>query len=392
MRERERGRVGVTVADIEDYYELLGVSRNATEDEIKRAYLRLARELHPDTNPGDQHSEEKFKQINLAYETLRDPERRRQYDMFGSAGMRPGAGAPGDPFAGFGGGGLGDLFDAFFGGAGGAGMGGRQSRTGPRKGEDAEAAVTLEFAEAVFGVQRELTVRLPQTCPTCSGTGARAGTTPITCSVCHGAGEVRRVRQSILGQMVTASPCTRCGGTGEEITSPCSDCKGEGRRREERSFVIDVPAGVDEGSTLRLPGRGAGGRRGGPSGDLYVHLHVRSHPTITRRGTDLLSVVHLAMTQAALGITLPFETLEGEEELAIPNGTQSGREFRLRNRGVPHLQGRGRGDLIVTVVVDTPTDLGKEQEELLRQLAAARGEEVAPPETGLMSKLRGAFK
>jgi molecular chaperone DnaJ len=270
-------------------------------------------------------------------------------------------------------------------------MGG-QPRSGPRKGEDAESSLNLEFAEAVFGVQRELTVRLPHSCPTCSGTGARPGTTPITCSVCQGAGEVRRVRQSILGQMVTASPCTRCGGTGEEITSPCPDCKGEGRRREERSFVIDVPAGVDEGSTLRLPGRGAGGRRGGPAGDLYVHLHVRNHPTITRRGADLLSVVHIAMTQAAIGITLPFETLEGAEELSIPSGTQSGREFRLRGRGVPHLQGRGRGDLIVTIIVDTPTDLGKEQEELLRQLAAARGEEVAPPETGLMSKLRSAYK
>jgi molecular chaperone DnaJ len=381
----------VPVAEIDDYYELLGVSRSATEDEIKRAYLRLARELHPDANPGDQGSEEQFKRINLAYETLRDPERRRQYDLFGPAGVRGGgAGAADDPFAGFGGGGLGDLFDAFFGGA--AGMGGRQARSGPRKGEDAEATLTLEFAEAVFGLQHELTVRLPQTCPTCSGTGARPGTTPVTCSVCHGAGEVRRVRQSILGQMVTAAPCTRCGGTGEEITSPCPDCKGEGRRREERSFVVDVPAGVDEGSTLRLPGRGAGGRRGGPPGDLYVHLRVRSHPTITRQGADLLAVVHVAMTQAALGVTIPFETLDGVEEVAVPGGTQSGREFRLKGRGVPHLQSRGRGDLIVTIVVDTPSDLGKDQEELLRQLATMRGEEVAPPDSGLMSKLRSAFK
>ena len=384
------------MADVDDFYELLGVSRHATEDEIKRAYLRLARELHPDANPGDQGSEEQFKRINLAYETLRDPERRRQYDMFGAAGLRGtgAAGGAGDPFGGFGaGGGLGDLFDAFFGGggAGGAG-GGRMSRSGPRKGEDAEAAITLAFGEAVFGVQRELTVRLPQSCPTCSGSGARPGTTPVTCSVCHGAGEVRRVRQSILGQMVTATPCPRCAGTGEEITSPCPDCRGEGRRREERSFVVDVPAGVDEGSTLRLPGRGAGGWRGGPAGDLYVHLRVRDHPTITRRGADLLAVVHVALSQAALGVSFPFETLDGEEELTVPAGTQSGREFRLRGRGVPHLQGRGRGDLIVTVVVDTPTDLSKEQEELLRQLAAARGEEVTPHDPGLMSKLRSAFK
>jgi molecular chaperone DnaJ len=381
------------VADTEDYYQLLGVSRNATEDEIKRAYLRLARELHPDANPGDGKAEEQFKRINLAYETLRDPERRRQYDMFGAAGVRGTgtAGATGDPF-GFGGaGGLGDLFDAFFGG-GGMGGTGRQARSGPRKGEDAESTLTLEFDEAVFGTHHEMTVRLPQTCNTCVGTGARPGTTPITCGNCQGTGEVRRVRQSLLGQMVTSSPCPRCGGVGEEITSPCVECKGEGRRREERTFVVDVPAGVDDGSTLRLPGRGAGGLRGGPAGDLYVHLRVKSHPVLTRQGSDLLAIEHVAVTQAALGVSIPFETLDGTEELNLPAGTQSGREVRLKGRGVPHLQSRGRGDLIVTVVVDTPEDLTKEQEELLRRLAQLRGESVAAPEVGIMSKLRGAFK
>jgi molecular chaperone DnaJ len=377
------------VAANDDYYALLGVSRGATADEIKRAYLRLARELHPDTND-DPTAEERFKAVNLAYETLRDPERRRQYDMFGADGRR-GTGA-GDPFGagGFGAAGFGDLFDAFFGG-GMAGTGGRP-RTGPRKGEDAEATVAVDFAEAVFGVQHEMSVRLPQTCETCLGSGARPGTTPVSCSQCGGTGELRRVRQSFLGQMVTSSPCPRCAGSGEEITSPCPDCRGEGRRREERTFVVDVPAGVDEGSTLRLPGRGAGGLRGGPPGDLYVHLRIRPHPTLTRRGVDLLAVVHVAVTQAALGVTVPFETLDGEEELPIPAGTQSGREIRLRGRGVPVLQGRGRGDLIVTVVVDTPTDLSKEQEDLLRRLAELRGEEVAAPDAGLMSKLRGAFK
>jgi molecular chaperone DnaJ len=378
----------------DDFYQILGVSRNANEDELKRAYLRLARELHPDANPGDSAAEERFKLVNLAYETLRDPERRRQYDMFGLAGVRgsaaAGGGAGGDPFAGFGGG-LGDLFDAFFGGSGGGGAG-RVTRTGPRKGEDAEAALTLDFADAVFGIQHEMVVRLPQTCATCNGSGARPGTTPITCSNCRGSGEVRRVRQSILGQMVTATPCPRCGGTGEEIPSPCGDCRGEGRRREERTFLVDVPGGVDDGSTLRLQGRGAGGLRGGPAGDLYVHVRVRPHPTITRRGADLLAVMHIALTQGALGVTVPFEALDGVEELTIPAGTQSGKEIRLRGRGVPHLQGRGRGDLLVTVVVDTPGELNKEQEELLRQLAELRGEPVAPPEAGLMSKLRSAFK
>jgi molecular chaperone DnaJ len=382
------------VAVTEDFYELLGVGRSASGDEIKKAYLRLARELHPDANPGDAGAEERFKAVNLAYETLRDPEKRRQYDMFGVGGVAgSGARGGGDPFGGFGGGaGLGDIFEAFFGGAGAGGMSGSRPRSGPRQGEDAETTVVIDFAEAVFGVQHELSVRLLQTCATCEGSGARPGTTPVTCSQCGGVGELRRVRQSFLGQMVTSSPCPRCNGTGEEITSPCGDCRGEGRRREERTFVVDVPAGVDDGSTLRLPGRGAGGFRGGPPGDLYVHLRVRPHPSLTRRGADLLAVMHVPMTSAALGVSVPFETLDGTEDLAVPPGTQSGREIRLRGRGVPHLQSRGRGDLIVTVVVDTPEISGKEQEELMRRLAELRGEVVAPPEAGLMSKLRSAFK
>lgn len=375
-------------ASSEDFYAILGVSRGASEDDIKKAYLRLARELHPDANQGDPSTEDRFKLVNLAYETLRDPERRRQYDMFGSVPRGSGGGA--DPFGGFGGG-FGDLFDAFF-GAGGMGGGGGRSRSGPRKGEDAEATVTIDFAGAVFGVQQEITVRLPQTCSTCSGSGARPGTTPIRCSACGGTGEVRKVRQSILGQMVTSAPCTRCAGTGEEIPSPCPDCKGEGRRRVEQSFVVDVPAGVDDGATLRLPGRGAGGLRGGPPGDLYVHLRVRPNPAFARRGSELAAVVHVAMTQAALGTTVSFDTLDGVEELEIPAGSQNGKEIRLRGRGVPNLGGRGRGDLVVTVVVDTPDDLSKEQEELLRRLAEIRGETVAHAEGGLMSKLRGAFK
>ena len=271
--------------------------------------------------------------------------------------------------------------------------GGRVARSGPRRGEDAEATLTLDFAEAVFGVQHELTVRLPQTCPTCSGTGARPGTTPITCTVCHGAGEVRRVRQSILGQMVTATPCPRCGGSGEEIPSPCPDCRGEGRRREERSFVVDVPAG--RGPRLDAAAARAGAPAAGAAGrpeTCTCTYGFGDHPTLTRNGADLLARVHLGMTQAALGAGFPFETLDGVEELTIPAGTQSGREIRLRGRGVPHLQGRGRGDLILTVVVDTPTELTKEQEELVRRLAEIRGEDVAPPDAGFMSKLRSAFK
>ena len=368
----------------EDYYAVLGVDRGASDDDIKKAYLKLARELHPDARPGDAAAEERFKLVNLAYETLSDPGRRRQYDRFGADGPR----AAGDPFGGSGG--FGDLFDAFFGGA--AGGGRPQSRNGPRRGEDAEAVLAVDFAEAVFGGEQDLKIRLPVTCATCNGDGAAPGTTPVTCSNCGGAGEVRRVRQSVLGQMVTASPCPVCAGTGRQVTTPCPDCRGDGRRTLEQTFVVDVPAGVDEGSTLRLTGRGAGGSRGGPPGDLYVHLRVRPHPVLSRDGAELHGELNVTMAQAALGVHLPFETLDGTEELTVPGGTQSGRELRLRGRGVPHLQSRGRGDLVVSVVVETPTDLTRAQEEMLRQFAVERGETVADPEAGLLSRIRGAFK
>ncbi|MDQ6783392.1 MAG: molecular chaperone DnaJ [Actinomycetota bacterium] len=379
----------------DEYYDLLGVSRTATEDEIKQAYRRLARELHPDANQGDASTEERFKAINQAYETLRDPERRRQYDMFG-ADPRGGGSGGGEPF-GFGGagaGGLGDLFDSLFGGGSSpfGAAGGRSGRAGPRGGEDAEAVIDLEFDEAVFGADHTLEVRLPQSCPTCEGRGARPGTSASTCSTCKGVGEVRRVRQSILGQMVTAGPCPNCGGTGQQIPSPCQDCSGQGRRVQNRSLTVEVPGGVNEGATLRVPGRGAAGPRGGPPGDLYVHLRVKPHPTLSREEDRLLASVGVAFTQAALGTEIDLESLDGTERIIIPAGTQSGKEIRLRAKGVPHLHGRGRGDLVVTVMVETPTGLTREADELLRALAAERGEDVLPPDPGLMSKIRSAFK
>jgi molecular chaperone DnaJ len=372
-----------------DYYELLGVSRSATPEELKKAYRRLARELHPDTNP-DPTAEERFKEINTAYETLSDPDRRQRYDMFGPD--QPGAGGQNfDPFGG--GAGLGDIFDAFFGGAGGSPFSSRgRGSGGPPRGADLEVALDLEFTEAVFGVSRELSVRVPVTCSTCTGSGARPGTTPTTCDQCGGSGQVRRVRQSILGQMVTAGPCTRCHGLGEIIGDPCTDCRGEGRRTEERTFTVDVPAGVDTGSTLRLSGRGAAGPRGGNNGDLYVHLRVAGHKRFERAGYDLVEELHVPMTQATLGAHLQYETLDGTEDLVVPAGTQNGRVFRLRGRGVPHVNDRGRGDLLVRVVVDTPSALSEEEDELLRRLALLRGEDVAPSEQGFFSKIRSAFK
>lgn len=380
-----------------DYYELLGVSRAATADELKRAYRRLARELHPDTN-ADPTAEERFKEVGLAYEVLSDPARRRRYDQVGPEGAARGAG--GDPFSGFGGGaggGLGDIFDAFFGaGAGGGGGGpfGGQGRTqaGPPPGADMEMAVQISFEEAVFGVAKEVTLRAPVRCGTCDGSGAKPGTSPVTCGECAGVGQVRRVRQSILGQVVTAGPCPRCGGAGQTVADPCSACRGEGRRTEERSYTVDIPAGIDQGNTLRLSGRGAAGSRGGPNGDLYVHVRVATHDRFNRDGLDLVHELHLPMTQASLGVHVPFETLDGEEDLVVPAGTQTGRVFRLRGRGVPRVDGRARGDLLVEVVVDTPVELGRDEEELLRRLATLRGEEVAPVDNGFLSRIRSAFK
>jgi molecular chaperone DnaJ len=382
--------------EIGDFYELLGVSRSANEEEIKRAYRKQARELHPDANPGDPAAEDRFKLVTVAYETLRDPERRRRYDMFGPEALRGsgGAGGPGGTggFEDLFGAGLGDLFNSFFGGGSGFGQTRGRGQSGPPRGADMEVTLDLDFRSAVFGASKEIRVRVPVACTTCNATGAKPGTSPITCTQCGGAGEIRQVRQSILGQMVTSRPCMRCGGTGQEIASPCPDCRGEGRRTEEKAYTVDIPAGVDDGNTLQLGGRGAAGPRGGRTGDLFVHLRVTPDERFLRQGNDLVHVLHVPMAQAALGAHLRYETLDGTEDLVIPRATQPGRVFRLRGRGVPDVNGRGRGDLLVQVVVDTPTELSKEQEDILRLFASSRGEEVAPAETGFMAKVRSAFK
>jgi molecular chaperone DnaJ len=365
-----------------DYYALLGVAPSASDDEIKRAYRNMARELHPDTTGGDAVAEAQFKEVTRAYEVLRDPERRARYDRFGPDGIDGRVPANGDVF----GGGLGDIFDAFFGGA----MRGAAA-AGPVRGADAEVVLELDFRQAVFGSRHDVNLDGFVVCVTCEGSGARSGTTAVRCPDCDGLGELRRVRQSILGQVVTSAPCRRCQGLGEAISSPCQDCAGDGRRVESRTYSVDVPAGVDHGSTLRLTGRGPAGPRGGPSGDLYVHLAVRPDDRFRRDGSDVHADLHVPMTQAVLGSTVVFETLDGDESLPIPAGTQGGRLIKLRGRGVPHVRGRGRGDLLIHVVVDTPTGLTKAQEELVRRLAAERSEEIAPPDEGLMARLRSAF-
>ncbi len=374
-----------------DLYELLGVARDATDDEIKRAYRAKAREHHPDVSD-DSGSAERIKEINLAYEVLKDPERRARYDRFGHAGVfGPGASSGGDPFGMGGMGGLGDLFDAFFTGMG--GTGGQARRTGPTPGPDAEMVLQLDFREAVFGVHREVSVTTPVHCDTCEGTGARPGTAPARCAECQGAGELRRVRQSILGQVITAVPCPRCQGTGQTIESPCEVCRGEGRHPEARSFTVDIPAGVDDGSTLRLAGHGPAGFRGGPNGALFVHLSVAPDPEFQRAGVDLHATVQIPMTLAALGGSVPFTTLDDRRDLGIAAGTASGTVLTLKGLGVPRVRGRGRGDLFVHVEVVTPTGLDDEQRQLLARLAEVRGEELgeAPQGEGIFSRIRSAF-
>lgn len=368
-----------------DYYELLGVSRDASTEEIKRAYRRKARELHPDQNHGDPAAEHQFKEVAKAWETLRDPEKRRNYDRFGPDYERAAAG--GDPF-GFGGG-VGDIFDAFFGGQSPFG-GGRP--TGPPRGPDLEVVTELEFTEAVFGAQHQVDVRTAVACDTCDATGAKPGTSPSTCAECGGAGQVRRVRQSLLGQMVTTAACPRCGGAGEVIADPCEACSGEGRTLQDKTFTVDIPPGVDATSTLRLQGRGAAGPRGGPPGDLYVQFRVAPHEVFRRDGVDLHADLHIPVTQAMLGADVEFETLDGVEQITIPPATPTGHTFRFRGKGVPVVNRGGRGDLHVHVVIDLPIDLTEEQEDLVRRLAELRGEEVGNESRGFFSKLRTAFK
>jgi molecular chaperone DnaJ len=374
-----------------DYYALLGVGSDASEEQIKRAYRKKARELHPDSTGGDPHSEEKFKEVTMAYEVLRDPERRRRYDMFGPEGVSGQYG--GGSMGGFGdqffSGSFSDLFDSFFGASGMSGSSTRSRRGGPERGQDVETVLNITFEEAAFGTEKSLSVETLVSCEDCSASGAQPGTSASRCPECGGSGELRRVRQSILGQIVTAAPCNRCSGTGEVIASKCSTCRGEGRVVKKVGISISVPAGVSDGTTLRLTGRGPVGRRGGPRGDLYVHLIVSSDARFEREGADLYAELHISVPHAVLGATVPFETLDGEELVEIPRGTQSGYVIKFRGKGVRNLNGRGRGDLYIKVTVDIPDSLSPAQEELYRQLAKEEGAgvEAQPHRSRLRSLL-----
>lgn len=366
-----------------DFYSLLGVSQNASADEIKKAYRKKARELHPDANPDNPAAEEQFKEVSRAYEVLSDADARARYDRFGEQGL---GGAGGDPFGG--GGGLGDIFEAFFGGGG---FGGSRQPAGPPRGQDLEVTARLDLNGVMFGTQVTVEVNTAVRCDDCSGSGAGAGTEPVTCSECSGSGQVRRVRQSMLGQMVTTGPCGRCGGMGQVVVTPCSSCSGEGRKSSRESYTVDVPAGIRTGQTLRLSGRGAVGPRGGDAGDLYVHVAVAQHKDFIREEDDLIFDMPLSIAQASLGIHTVLEALDGELDLVVPAGTQHGREFVARGRGLPHINGRGRGNLRVRISVVVPKNMSDEQEKLLRAFAEISGEEVASPDKGFFSRIKSAF-
>ncbi|MGD2048514.1 MAG: molecular chaperone DnaJ [Chloroflexota bacterium] len=364
-----------------DYYEVLGVERSASKDDLKRAYRRMARKYHPDVNK-DSGSDERFKEINEAYEVLSNDSTRAAYDRFGHAGVQgAGAGAGFNDFSGFGS--VADIFEEFF-----TGFGTRRRR-GPRRGGDLRYDLTITFEEAVFGIEKEIQVRRPEICPQCYGSGAEPGTNPVRCTNCNGTGEVRQMRQSFLGSFVNVTTCHVCGGSGETIPTPCTVCNGQKQIQQTRTLNVKVPPGVDNDTQIRLSGEGTPGTEGGPPGNLFVVLHVEKHEFFRRRGDDILLEMEINVAQAALGDEIKVPTVDGEETLKIPAGTQTGSVFPLRGRGVPHLRRSGRGDQLVITHVAVPKKMTSEQKELMEKLARTLGKEVIPQrEKSILGQLK----
>ena len=350
-----------------DYYEVLGVSKGASDDEIKKAYKKLARKYHPDLNPDNKEAEEKFKEANEAYEILSDKEKRSRYDQFGHAGVDPNFGAGGGFDGGFDFGDLGDIFGSFFGGGFG---GGSRTRTGPQRGESLRMGLTITFEEAAFGCEKEISLDRVEQCETCKGSGAAPGTSPETCSSCGGTGTVQQRRQTPMGVFATTGPCPRCGGRGKIISTPCKDCSGSGQVRRRKTLKVNIPAGIDDGQGITLRGQGNAGKNGGPAGDLQLIIGVQPHQLFKRDGSDVYCDAPITFTQAVLGGELEIPTIDGKVKYDIPEGTQTGATFRLRGKGIPNVNGRGRGDQYVTVYIETPRNLTREQKEALRKFSA----------------------
>ena len=362
------------MAEKRDYYEVLGLQKSATADEIKKAYRKLAKENHPDLHPGDKAAEERFKEINEAYEILSDDDKRAKYDQYGHAAFDPSAGFGGAGFDGFGGfGGFGDLGD-IFGDIFGFGGGTRSNPNAPRRGENIRATVSISFEEAAFGCKKDVTVARVEPCEVCKGSGCAPGTTPEVCPDCKGSGTVRTTQRTPFGMAQSTGPCQKCRGTGRIIHQPCTNCRGMGSVRRQHKVNVSVPAGIDDGQTISLRGQGSAGSNGGPQGDLLVSVIVRPHARFERDGNSVLLQQDISYAQAALGAEIEVPTLDGRVKLTIPEGTQPGAVFRLRGKGIPFLRGGGRGDQFVSVNVAVPKSMTSAQKELLRQFAASMGD------------------
>ncbi len=363
--------------DKRDYYEVLGVDKNASEDDIKKAFRTLAKKYHPDVNPGDKTAEAKFKEVREAYEVLTDQEKRSRYDQFGHAGVDPSYGAGDGGFGGGYGGGfgdfdLGDIFGSFFGG--GFGGGTQQRRNAPQKGQSVRTSIVISFEEAAFGVKREIHINRSESCSDCGGSGAEKGTSAEKCTVCGGSGQVHTTKRTPLGNFSTTAPCQACGGTGKIIKNPCKKCRGTGSVRNQRTIVVDIPAGIDEGQTISVRGQGDAGINGGPAGDVLITVSIRPHAVLTREGTSVICEVPITFVQAALGAQIEVPTLDGNVIQNIPEGTQTGTVFRLRGKGIPELRSKNRGDQFVRVTVEVPKGLNSKQKDLLRQFGEAVGD------------------
>ncbi len=370
------------MADKRDYYEVLGVQKSASEDEIKKAYRRIAKECHPDLHPGDKDAEARFKEANEAYDILSDPDKKAKYDQYGFAGVDSnyGAGGGGGFTGDFGDLGdiFGDIFSAFGGGFGGSRSTG-SSRNGPRRGESLRVRLTLSFEEAVFGCKKDINITKIDQCPDCKGSGCQPGTTPEVCPDCKGSGVVRTQQRTAFGVFQSTNPCSKCGGTGKIIHSPCSRCRGNGMIRVQKTLNVTIPAGIDDGESVSLRGQGNAGANGGPAGDLLVQIQVRPSPTFEREGTSIYVTKTLSFVQAALGTEIEVPTLDGPVSLNIPAGTQTGSVFRLRGKGVPSIRGSLRGDQYVTIDLETPKNLSSRQKELLEEFAELSGQKTEKP-------------